>query len=121
MPQGVDQPAGTLVGLDAVRRRSAHPHGQQPLGTALAWTGPGAQELLRFGGPVEWSPSRHAVFALGHLEAAADQSPPLAPVVSGLLRQRGRRSARGHSTVLALEPIAAEARRTEHGDEARST
>src|ERR1700730_2703516 len=36
MPQGLDQPARTLGRVDAFRRRSAHPHGQQRLGAPPA-------------------------------------------------------------------------------------
>src|SRR4051794_11496907 len=53
--QGVNQPARTLVGFDPFCRGPAHSAGQQPVGTTLAWSRLGAEELLRFGGVVEWA------------------------------------------------------------------
>src|SRR6266566_5856825 len=84
--QGLNQPARTLVGIDAFCRRPTHPDGQQPLGTTLAWASLGAKELLWLRGQVEWSSGRGSLFDLGHSQAVADQSPAVAQLVPAKLR-----------------------------------
>src|SRR5207249_5320813 len=100
--------------VDTYVRLLTQPHGQQPLGTTLAWAGFGAEELLRLRGPVEWSPGCASLFDLGHAQAGADQSSAVAQLVPAKLRRGRRPDTQRHRTLPALEPAPRHARETVH-------
>src|SRR5208337_3225563 len=104
LPESSGKPAIALGRADAVRGCPADPDGQQRLRTTCARPCGGAEELLRFGFPMEWSSGGGVVLDLRHAVDVEAQSSEMADVVLRALRGVRGQGPGEYPTVLAVEP-----------------